>query len=114
VYARPAPRTRTSAAPERQVFRRRRRKRPSPTGARQLANATDGGTVKRGRQTFWLVLLDAPQRPRKRQTASSTVTTRLPFLATIRAGHKLYTVEVDRSGLRFVGWGDKTETHTDG
>jgi hypothetical protein len=95
------------------VFRRRRRKRPSPIGAKQLANATSGGTVERDGQTFRLVLLDAPKKPR-RLRPRLRVTTKLPFLATIRAGHKLYTVEVDRAGLRFVGWGDKTEAHTDG
>jgi hypothetical protein len=102
------------APPERQVFRRRRRKRPSRLGARQLANATDGGTVERDGETFRLVLLDAPEKQRRPRSRCHPVATRLPFLATIRAGHKFYTVEVNRTGMRFVGWGDRTETHTDG
>jgi hypothetical protein len=52
-----------------------------------------------------------PQNKRKQRAEAieSRYTTKLPFLATIKAGDRVYTAEVSRSGVRFVHWG---EAHT--
>jgi hypothetical protein len=49
-----------------------------------------------------------PQRKRKRRALAleGHYTAKLPFLATIKAGERVYTAEVSRSGVRFVRWGE--------
>lgn|SRR5512133_1293074 len=49
-----------------------------------------------------------PASPGLRQTQrlKGRYTAKLPFLATIRAGDRVYAVEMSKAGLRFVRWGE--------
>lgn len=81
---------------DRERRRKAARREPPSERERELAAATSR------------FFAESPPRKRKRraQALESSYTTKLPFLATIKAGERVYTAEVSRSGVRFVRWGE--------